>query len=244
MRLPVPPRSESLDDGPTTFERMRFWSVTQWLIAVNVAAFVADLLAKGAVNDCGEFSADRAIQRLQLWRILSFQFLHAGTLHLFFNMLWLYYLGPIVELRLGRGRYLAFYLLCGVAGPAMYLLLWKLGILISGPDVPMVGASAGIFGVMVAAMRIAPKMPVRLWLPPISLRLKTLVLIYVGIAALIVYSSGANAGGEAAHLGGAAAGFVLFRNVRWLGMFGPKRRERRFWRPGDPKSRFFRDDLD
>lgn len=73
-----------------------------------------------------------------------------------------------------------------------------------------------------------------------------MVLIYLGLAALMVWTAGVNAGGEAAHLGGAAAGFLLIRNPAWLArvpMFSRGRRRARFWKPGDPAENFFRRDV-
>ena len=74
------------------------------------------------------------------------------------------------------------------------------------------------------------------------MRFVTLAWVYVGWAVLNVLRHADNAGGHAAHLGGAAVGFVLIRNPTWFGVLrlGPK--PRRFWRPGDPASNFFRRD--
>src|SRR6185503_5686995 len=102
--------------------------------------------------------------------------------HLFFNMLGLYFFGPFIERYLGSRRFLAFYLLCGIAGAAMYLLLWGSRVFISNPSVPMVGASAGIFGILIAAAQIAPNTTVMLLFPPIPMRLKTLAWVLIAIA--------------------------------------------------------------
>jgi membrane associated rhomboid family serine protease len=58
------------------------------------------------------------LRGFEFWRFISFQFLHANLSHLLFNMIGLYFFGSIVEQYLGSKRYLAFYLLCGVAGAA------------------------------------------------------------------------------------------------------------------------------
>jgi membrane associated rhomboid family serine protease len=85
-------------------------------------------------------------------------------------------------------------------------------------------------------------MAVRLLFPPILLRMQTLAWIFIGFAVLAIVAKGANAGGEAAHLGGAFAGWLLASNHHWLNIFDRKHRHRRFWRPGDPAEDFFRRD--
>ena len=101
-------------------------------------------------------------QGLEFWRFVTFQFLHANWLHLFFNMLALWIFGPLVEAHMGFKRYAAFYLMCGIAGALMYLALNLAAILIgpaanipgllsNDPRVSLVGASAGVFGVLMAA---------------------------------------------------------------------------------------------
>lgn len=219
---------------------MRFWPAARWLILANVVVFVVDLLAGGRLTEAGFFSATLAVRHVQLWRWITFQFLHAGPLHLLFNMLFLYYFGQMIEPRLGRTRFVAFYLLCGLAGAAGYVLLWRLRVLVDSPDVPLVGASAGIFGLAVAAAVVDPYYPIRLFWPPTTLTLRTMVLIYLALAVVMIWMDAANAGGEAAHLGGAAAGFLLIRNPAWLARLPFTRRRTRFWKPGDPAENFFR----
>lgn len=208
-------------------------SIVFWLITINIGVFVLDaILARaigpvgmetefgvmpmGPLEVLGYFSAQTAVYHFQIWRFVTFQFLHAGIGHIFFNMLALYFFGPMIEAYLGSRRFLGFYLLCGMAGATLYIVLLAMHILISAPWVPLVGASAGIFGILIAAARIAPNTTVMLLFPPIPMRLKTLAWIFVGIAAFTIFSAGHNAGGEAAHLGGAALGFLLIRNPRWL----------------------------
>ena len=138
------------------FGAMRMWSITIWLVAINVAVFAFDALSDHRLFLAGYFSATKAIYQLQLWRFITFQFLHANTEHIVFNMISLYFFGPIVENYLGRARYLAFYLLCGASGAAMYMLLMYGHVLDLTPDTPLVGASAGIFGILIASARVAP----------------------------------------------------------------------------------------
>lgn len=223
--------------------RMRGWSVTTWLIAINVAVFVIDLMTNRLLANWGYFSIDAAIHYGQVWRFVTFQFLHANLNHIFFNMLSLYFFGPMVENYLGSRRYLAFYLLCGVAGALMYIALYVAGILITDPGSPMVGASAGIFGILFAAVQIAPNARVMLMFPPIPMKLRTLAWVMIGIAVYTIVSAiygrgGNNAGGEAAHLGGAALGAALIRYPKVLNVFDFRTKKRRSdWDPFRPNFR-------
>ena len=137
-------------------------------------------------------------------------------MHIAFNMIGLFFFGPMVESALGARRYLAFYLLSGVGGGLGYLLLFATHSLGIEAYTPLIGASAGIYGVLVAAMFIAPDVQVMLMFPPIPMKLKTLVLVYIGIAVYTIITQGDNAGGQAAHLGGAAVAFLLMRVPRLL----------------------------
>ncbi|MDB5172959.1 MAG: rhomboid family protein, partial [Phycisphaerales bacterium] len=212
--------------GGRAFGGFQGWSVTIWLIVINVAVFLLELMDP-RVGNFGYFSAFAAIDHLQVWRFITFQFLHQSPNHLIFNMIALYFFGPMVESYLGSRRYLAFYLLCGMAGAAMYLLLLMLHLLIGNPDTPLVGASAGIFGILIAAAtRVAPDARVMLLFPPIPMQLRTLAWVMVGIAVATVFFNGRNAGGEAAHLGGAVLGYLLIQRPQVLNVFamGPQNR--------------------
>ncbi|MCZ6851219.1 MAG: rhomboid family intramembrane serine protease, partial [Planctomycetota bacterium] len=176
------------------------------------------------------FSTSRGFLRLEFWRFIGFQFLHHDFLHLLMNMIGLYFLGPMVERYLGGKRYLGFYLLCGIAGALMYLAL-NLGgyvvalfaqrpveipgLLFNSPATPMVGASAGVFGVIMAGAFLAPR-AVILFMLFLPMRLATFAYIMVAIAFVSLLMSADNAGGQAAHLGGAIAGFYFIRHPKHL----------------------------
>lgn len=175
----------------------------------------------------GHFSTSRGFGMLEVWRLITFQFLHAGILHLAFNMMGLYFFGGLVEQYLGKKRYAAFYLMCGMCGGLLYLLLnllGYLGVALPGalhvdPSTPLVGASAGVFGVIIACAFIAPTSVVQLLFPPIPLKMRTFAYGYVAIAALNLLWGGNNAGGDAAHIGGAIAGFFFIRRPHLLREF-------------------------
>jgi len=209
------PTSTGGGGGGGAFELSRGLSVNTWLIILSVAFYFLSVMRLGdGVNPLlrwGIFTVDSAVFHGQVWRFITFQFLHDpnGISHLVFNMIGLFFFGPRIETYLGSRRYLAFYLLCGVAGPLAMLGFWSVGVLGITAQTGLVGASAGIFGVLIAAARVSPNTRVMLLFPPIPMKLRTLAWVVVGIAAYMVLTNGRNAGGEAAHLGGAALGFLL-----------------------------------
>ncbi len=230
-----PSRGGSNYSGPSAVASMKMWSITTWLIVINVAAFFVNELTGGVLWDVGAFTINSAIHHLQLWRFITFQFLHSGFTHLLFNMIGLYFFGPMIESYLGTRRFLAFYLLCGISGAALFLAFWEFSMPGMDVDVTLVGASAGIFGVLVAGAVIAPNTTVMLMFPPIPMRLKTLALVLLGIEVLSIFERGAFAGGQLGHLGGAALGYLLITKPNLLDVFDKPFRRR-------PKKRFFMDD--
>jgi len=222
---------ESARDGGML--ALRMLSFNTWLIVINAAVFILMALSPRLHQlflDWGHFSSFMLVPRLQVWRLVTFQFLHANMLHIFFNMFGLWVFGGMVERHLGFKKYAAFYLMCGICGALMYLLLNGVGLLavkvfniqsapvllIINPTTPLIGASAGVFGVIVACAYIAPNAIVQLIFPPVPLRLKVMAYAYVGIAALNLILGGENAGGDAAHIGGAIAGYFFIRNSHLL----------------------------
>jgi membrane associated rhomboid family serine protease len=219
-------------------------TVTRWLLVINVAIFVIDLAlgwagyarvmtrSNGEIilhavdsahvaavgqlpfNSFAYFSVDKAIVGGQVWRFFTYQFVHANIEHVALNMLGLLLAGPVVEQRLGRSRFLLFYLLCGAAGPAAHIALSMLGVTMLNVYTPLVGASASIYGTLIAAAAIAPDEIVELALPPIDLKLRTFALLMVALSLFAVSWRWQNAGGHAAHLGGALAAWFLSRKLR------------------------------
>jgi rhomboid family protein len=225
-------RNPALRVGATAFQRVGDKRIPQF-VGTQQVVFMTPVQA------WGHLSTYFGIQRVEIWRYLTFQFLHANFTHLFFNMLGLWIFGGMVEQYLGSKRYGAFYLTCGIFGAVSYLLLNMLGLTLQRPVpmllpdskyTPLVGASAGVFGVIMACAYIAPNAIVQLLFPPIPMKLKWFAYGYVALAAANLLRGGANAGGDAAHLGGAIAGFFFVRNAHLLrdffDIFGDSRRGR------------------
>lgn len=205
--------------------RLSAHSVVTWIIVINCIVFLLDGILTGSAragsfspSEWGYYSVEKGIYQGQLWRWVTSQFLHAGFFHLFFNMLALFYFGPMVEQWWGPRRFTAFYLLCGIGGCLVYTVLSFIpGLLRVDEHTGLVGASGCIFGVLIGAARVAPRQTVMLLIPPIPMQLRTMAFVFLGIAVVSVLAGSMNAGGEAAHLGGAVVGFLFMKYPGVLG---------------------------
>jgi membrane associated rhomboid family serine protease len=164
------------------------------------------------------FSVDKAVKHLELWRWVTYQFVDADIFRMAFNMLGLYFFGPLMEQWWGRRRYLAFYLLCGMSGAILFSLFSLMpGTIFNPQGGALLGSSGSIFGILVGCAVLFPKMPVMLLIPPIPMTMRTMALVFLGIAVASVLLLSGDAGGQAAHLSGAALGFLLVRQPWLLG---------------------------
>jgi len=151
-----------------------------------------------------------------VWQLLSFQFLHAGWVHLIFNSLGLYFFGRPVELALGRIRFLQVYFVSGIVGGLMQMLL-----ALAWPhlfDGPVVGASAGVSGLLAAFAVIHwdRQFTLLVYFFPVTLRGRTMLWFSIGMALLGIATAGLDRSSDhkvahAAHLGGLVAGFLFVR---------------------------------
>lgn len=223
--------------------RPRLPVVTKWLLILNVGIFLLDFIQRpdgmppgvsswGPLNRWGCFTFESAVQGVRLWEFFTFQFLHDSVGHIAFNSLGIYIFGPFVERWWGPRRFLAYYLLCGAAGGMFYALLLVAGLLPnSGFGTPLVGASAGVFGLIFAVYRLAPAVRVHLLFPPVTLTMRQLALALAGLAVAVILGGLVfpdfelfwNSGGEAGHLGGALMGLLLMSRPGLLGRSDERR---------------------
>jgi membrane associated rhomboid family serine protease len=143
----------------------------------------------------------------QVWQLISYQFMHGGFSHIFFNMLMLWMFGMEIENYWGSKKFLFYYLLCGVvAGIAQLFLPPLFGL----PPAQTVGASGAVFGVMVAFALMFPDRYIFLWFL-IPVKAKYLIGFLIIIEVMWIGNAGSNVA-HLAHLGGALAGllFILF----------------------------------
>lgn len=214
--------------------------VVKWLLILNLGIYFADLLFFDfAIREFGAFSIASAMYGGRIWEFVTFQFIHGSVGHVLFNSIGLFFFGPWMERWWGAKRFLGFYLASGVGGAAFFVLLAYTGILPRvSEDSLLVGASAGIYGILVGVAMIAPSMRVSLLFPPVTLTMRQLALILMAFAVgSIVFQFGGNEGGEAGHLGGAIVGFLLMRHAMAGGSSKPGFRRRKARPNIEPKIR-------
>jgi membrane associated rhomboid family serine protease len=202
-------------------------SVVKWLLIINVAVFLPTFLIPPLKLFIFRwFSVYPATlgTSLQLWRFVTYQFLHStsGFGHIFWNMLWLYFFGTMLEPVWGSRKFLIFYLVCGAAGGLLYPPLALVGWLDKGP---LVGASGAILGVLVAVAVLFPTSRILFFgIFPIRVRIVAIVFLVFAILTLLRPYQVGNAGGQAAHLGGMVAGAVYVFSQSWRDRFSLKMR--------------------
>lgn len=144
------------------------------------------------------------------WQLLTYGFLHGNTTHIFFNMFGLWMFGRDLEQFMGSRRFLTYFMVC-VAGAGIVQLIVA-GM--QGGLYPTVGASGGVFGVLLAYGLTFPNRIVVPLFPPIPMRAITFVFIYGLLELYLGVSGGAPGVANFAHLGGMLFGFLLIRYWR------------------------------
>jgi membrane associated rhomboid family serine protease len=187
--------------------------VARNLLIACIAVFVAQQFvplersfALWPVDDYGH--------RFQAWQVVTYAFLHGGFTHLLFNMFALYMFGPEIERLVGSKRFAVYYGVCVVTAALTQLAVLHLE---DGPSIATVGASGGIFGLLLAYGLAFPHRKLMLIFPPIPMPAWLFVTLY-GLLEIYLGVSGRAAGvAHFAHLGGMIGGFVLilyWRNQR------------------------------
>lgn len=206
---------------------LRLTPVVRNLILINVMIFLASAFAP--IRD---FSycfgglpippSDVISGYLSMWKIRSdcfkpyqlftYMFVHGGFMHLFFNMLTLAFIAPILEGYWGSKRFTIFYMVTGIgAGVFSILVVLIFGV---GSFGTMVGASGAIYGVLMGFGMIFPNMEIMLLIPPIPLKAKYLVFVLGGMTFLLDRSGSV---AHFTHLGGIIFAFILIRLWRSQG---------------------------
>ncbi len=189
--------------------------VTRTLIIANVLVYVLqNVLGSQMVLNFALWPLDPGLfadaPAFQVWQLVSYAFLHdtSNLAHIFFNMFALYMFGSEIERLLGPRRYIVYYVVCVVGAAVAQLLVmqWR-----GGDPYPTVGASGGVFGLLLAFGMAYPHRRLMLLFPPIPMPAWLFVTLY-GVLELVLGVTGTQQGvAHFAHLGGMAAGFVLLQ---------------------------------
>ncbi|MDH3413658.1 MAG: rhomboid family intramembrane serine protease [Gammaproteobacteria bacterium] len=191
----------------------------QALIIVNVVAFLLEQQFGNAIF--GWFALWPLGSGLFMpWQVLSYAFLHANVLHLAFNMFGLWMFGSELERVWGSRRLGVFLAVSALAAAAAQLLVTTL----LGSSAPTIGASGGLFGLLIGFAMVFPQRTVTLLLPPIPMPAWLFVTLY-GLIELTLGVTGTATGvAHFAHLGGLVGGWSVVRYWRGQAPFGRKRR--------------------
>jgi len=196
--------------------------VTTALIVANVAIYFLQQVLPGLVGPFALWPLGAAAMTgghvsFQPWQIVTYAFLHGGLTHLLFNMFALYMFGSAMEQVVGTKRYLNYYLVCVIFAAIAQLLTSSL----MGGVYPTVGASGGVFGLLLAYAVFFPRNRVMLIFPPIPMPARTFVILYA-ILELVLGVTGTQEGvAHFAHLGGLVGGALMLYYWRNFGRRRP-----------------------
>jgi membrane associated rhomboid family serine protease len=185
--------------------------VTQWLLIANVAVYVLEAsnmfnAAAFALWPPGGFDS-----RFEPWQLVTYSFLHANLAHIFFNMFALYMFGGEIE-RLFGSRFFALYYLAAVISAALTHLI--VSAWMGAAPVPMVGASGGVYGLLLAFGIYFPHRRVMLLFPPIPMPARVFVFGFAALELLLGITQTAAGVAHFAHLGGMLGGFIMIQYRR------------------------------
>jgi membrane associated rhomboid family serine protease len=174
-----------------------------FLILANLVMLLVGGAVPGLVNN---LMLVPVLIPVRPWTVVTYMFLHSGFMHLFFNMLALYFFGPRLELRLGGRRFIGLYMTSGIAGAIMSLVT---------PYVAIIGASGAVFGVMLGYAHFWPRDLVYVFFLPMEARWLVILM-----TAMSLFGAWQGGGGIAhfAHLGGFVGGFLY---LRWMELRSP-----------------------
>ena len=196
---------------------LRITPTIKILLITLFASFViertADIYLGGDLVSWFALVPKRVVLDFAVWQLVTYSFLHADVMHLFLNLLLLVFVGSELETLWGRKRFLRFFFFCVVSGGAAYLLMTAFAT--SRMHVPMVGASAGIYGLLVA-YGILFSERVLLFMMLFPMKAKQFVWILALVEFMTSFFSPSGGLSSVAHLGGMAGGFFYLWGFAWF----------------------------
>ena len=191
--------------------------ITRALIIINVAMFLIDMVVGDALMlhlalwPIGTMTVAGGSLGFQPWQLITYSFLHGSLMHLFFNMFALYMFGGELERLFGQRRYFNLYFVSVIAAAIVQLIFSALA---GGDPYPTVGASGGVFGLLLAYGMYFPRRMLILLFPPIPMPAWLFVTLY-GLLELYFGVTGTVAGvAHFAHLGGMLGAWLIIRHWR------------------------------
>jgi membrane associated rhomboid family serine protease len=183
---------------------------TIYILTATIFVFLVQLIFPSLSSDWLSLIPSRVIFRFELWRLFTYLFMHANFTHIFFNMLGLFFFGPVLERTMGYRRFLNLYFLCGCGGGAVAVAFY---FLLGEPAARVIGASGAIFGIVTAYGVLFPENKILLYFV-LPIKAKWMVIIYGALEffATIQYAAGARSGiASIAHLSGIVIAYFYIR---------------------------------
>ena len=185
--------------------------VTTALIIANVAVFLLQNLAPGIIVPFALWPLAAAGSGIGAsfapWQLVTYAFLHGSLVHLAFNMFALYMFGGAIEQVFGPRRYTIFYFVSVISAAITQLIV----AMVMHGVYPTIGASGGVFGLLLAYAMYFPRNRVMLLFPPIPMSARMFVVVYAVIELLLGVSGAQSGVAHFAHLGGMIGGWLLLR---------------------------------
>ena len=195
-----------------------FPPVIKNLLIINGLVFLAQL-ALGNLPLLAWFALWPLGHGFQVYQLITYSFLHGGITHILFNMFALWMFGAQIENTWGSRRFAIYYFVCVIGAGFVQLA----STYYSGAIWPTIGASGGVFGILLAFGMMFPEQRIMLLFPPIPMKAKYFVIGY-GILELVFATTDFQPGvANLAHLGGMAAGFLMIMYWRGRLPFKPRR---------------------
>ena len=193
--------------------------ITQALLLTNVAMYCIDYMLGGLLTRW--LALYPLASGFLPWQVVTYAFLHDlnSVFHLFFNMLGLWMFGSELERLWGPRRYLHYYLASVLAAALAQLVLTSL----LGSNVPTVGASGALFGLLLGFGMMFPNRMIMPLFPPIPMKAKVFVAIFGGLELLFGVTGTMQGVAHFAHLGGMLGGFLMIRYWQGRPPFGRRR---------------------
>ncbi|MCB2043163.1 MAG: rhomboid family intramembrane serine protease [Rhodoferax sp.] len=193
--------------------------VTQALLIVNVLVFfVVQQLGPTIIVQFGLWPW--ATELFRPWQVVSYAFLHGSLTHLAFNMFGLWMFGSELERVWGTRRMLQFYFASVLVAAAAQLIVTG----VMGSQAPTVGASGGLFGLLIGFAMVFPRRKITPLIPPIPMRAPVFVGLYGAVELTLGVTGSASGVAHFAHLGGLLGGWLMMRYWRGQAPFRPGRR--------------------
>jgi len=185
--------------------------VTQALLFANVAVFLAEMSGAVALGELALWPPGGFESRFEPWQLVTYAFLHGSFAHIFFNMLGLYMFGSEVERLFGSRFYAAYYFGCVVSAALCHLAVtsWM-----GATPYPTVGASGGVYGLLLAFGVYFPHRRVLLLFPPIPMPARVFVLVFAALELAFGVTGTAAGIAHFAHLGGMLGGWLMIQYRR------------------------------